>query len=91
MLASALATISPPSGPSSLPSTSSGASFRQPPLPSMSGPSSLSSSLTYGREEESTSGPSSLPGRSSSQPGSGGVSPMDLQMALQSVVTVSHC
>ena len=92
MLASALASVSPPSSePSSLPSTSSGTSFRQPPQPSISGPSSLSSSLTYGREEGSSSGPSSLPGRSSSQPGSGGVSPLDLQMALQSVVTVRYC
>ena len=84
MLTSALAIIhgsqtsnSSSSGPSSLPT--------QLPQPSQSGPSSLPSQ-TEGMDQNS-SGPSSLPGRSLSTPGSG-ISPVDLQLALQNIMQV---
>ena len=84
MLTSALAIIhgsqtsnSSSSGPSSLPT--------QLPQPSPSGPSSLPSQ-TEGMDQNS-SGPSSLPGRSLSTPGSG-ISPVDLQLALQNIMQV---
>ena len=85
MLTSALAIIhgsqtsdSSSSGPSSLPT--------QLPQPSQSGPSSLPSQTTEGMDQNS-SGPSSLPGRSLSTPGSG-ISPVDLQLALQNIMQV---
>ena len=84
MLTSALAIIhgsqtsnSSSSGPSSLPT--------QLPQPSQSGPSSLPSQIEG--MDQNSSGPSSLPGRSLSTPGSG-ISPVDLQLALQNIMQV---